>query len=200
MLSLDWPASWTRLKVLFSVRGVQWTHLRPRFPRGPKQACQCVVVTAAVVLSGHRLRAAVRLLVRRPLWRVVPGHHGHRAGRWRPPSGWDASGQSPVQDPAVSPLGGAAATQLEAANGEDQAALCWRRTMEHWILQKSSTGTTDWAYIETKARVDVCFCRWLQWFQPAGDGRARLTILWELTVAARHWPFLISAIMQLSLS
>lgn len=57
--------------------------------------------------AGHRLRAAVRLLVRRPLWCLVSGHHRHRASRRRPPTSRDASRQGPFQDPAVSPAEGA---------------------------------------------------------------------------------------------
>lgn len=75
-----------------------------------------------VILPGHSLRAAVRLLVWRPLWCVVSRHHSHWAGRWRSPAGWDASSQSPLQDPPVSPLEGAPTTQLEAAH---------TRTLEH---------------------------------------------------------------------
>lgn len=69
-----------------------------------------------VILPGHSLRAAVRLLVWRPLWCVVSRHHSHRAGRRRSPAGWDASSQSTLQDPPVSPLEGAPTTQLEAAH------------------------------------------------------------------------------------
>lgn len=133
----------------------------------------CVILMVAVVWSGHRLRAAVRLLVRRPLWCVVPGHHRHRAGRWRPPSSWDASSQSPLQDPAVSPLGGAGATQLEAANGDDQAApfseaAQWQTqfcTIYHGSnkmslhLKQSLTGCLQFLFLLMAAVISACWRR-----------------------------------------
>lgn len=65
-------------------------------------------------------------------------------------------------------------------------------------LVQSNMALEKLAYIENSARMDVCglcFCGRLQRFQPARDGCVCLMILWELALAARHWPFLISTIM-----
>lgn len=94
-----------------------------------RHVCSCVlrksgsIAHCAVLSAGHSLRAAVRLLVRRPLRRVVAGHHRHRAGRWRPPAGRDAPSQGPLQDPAVSPPEGAPSTQLRGSKQEDNQTL-----------------------------------------------------------------------------
>lgn len=84
-----------------------------------------------VSLPGHSLWAAVWLLVRRPLWCVVARHHSHWAGRWRSPTGWDASSESSLQDPTVSPLEGAPTTQLKASR---------TGTVKHWFsIRRSRT-------------------------------------------------------------